>query len=128
MIDPQRGEVWWVELDPTRGAEIQKTRPVVVLSPHDTGRSTLRIVAPVIGWKTHFKVLPWMVELAPDAANGLTKPSGVDTSQLRAVDLERFGSQLGTLPDTDMALITLAAQISIGAVIPPPTASPPSSS
>jgi mRNA-degrading endonuclease toxin of MazEF toxin-antitoxin module len=32
MIDPKRGEVWLVDLNPTRGQEIQKTRPVVVLS------------------------------------------------------------------------------------------------
>ena len=128
MIDPNRGEVWWVQLDPTRGAEIQKTRPVVVLSPHRTGRSTLRIVAPVIGWKTRFKVLPWMVELSPDDANGLSKPSGVDASQLRAVDMERFEDQLGTLSVEDMALVTLAAQISIGAATAPSAPTPAPSS
>lgn len=28
----RRGEVWWVELDQTRGSEIRKTRPEIILS------------------------------------------------------------------------------------------------
>ena len=30
-----RGEIWWADLDPTRGQEIKKKRPVVVLSSDD---------------------------------------------------------------------------------------------
>jgi len=30
-VDPARGEVWWVDLDPTRGSETCKTRPAVVV-------------------------------------------------------------------------------------------------
>jgi mRNA interferase MazF len=32
MISAKRGEVWLVDLNPTRGQEIQKTRPIVVIS------------------------------------------------------------------------------------------------
>lgn len=32
MTNPRRGEIWLVQLDPTRGQEIQKTRPAVVIS------------------------------------------------------------------------------------------------
>ncbi|MDP3617478.1 MAG: type II toxin-antitoxin system PemK/MazF family toxin, partial [Rhodoferax sp.] len=42
------GEVWLVNLDPTVGSEIQKTRPCVVISPaemHDYLRTV--IVAPM---------------------------------------------------------------------------------
>jgi mRNA-degrading endonuclease toxin of MazEF toxin-antitoxin module len=31
MINPKRGEIWLVDLSPTRGQEIQKTRPVVII-------------------------------------------------------------------------------------------------
>jgi len=33
----QRGEIWWANLEPTRGQEINKKRPVVVLSSDDLG-------------------------------------------------------------------------------------------
>jgi len=32
MVNPRRGEIWLVDLNPTRGQEIQKTRPVVTIS------------------------------------------------------------------------------------------------
>jgi len=34
-IQPKQDEVWLVSLDPTRGSEIKKTRPCVVISPDE---------------------------------------------------------------------------------------------
>ena len=31
-VIPERGDIWWVALDPTLGSEIRKTRPCVVIS------------------------------------------------------------------------------------------------
>jgi len=43
-----RGEVYWVNLDPTLGTEIQKTRPALVVSPNDMNAALPRvIVAPI---------------------------------------------------------------------------------
>ncbi|MBO9483549.1 type II toxin-antitoxin system PemK/MazF family toxin [Salinisphaera sp. G21_0] len=45
---PERGDVIWVDFDPTRGLEIQKTRPALVLSPKAFNQRTkLVLVAPV---------------------------------------------------------------------------------
>ena len=42
------GEVWWVNLDPTIGTEISKTRPALVVSPDDMNEKLPRvIVAPL---------------------------------------------------------------------------------
>ena len=112
--NPKRGEIWSVELDPTRGAEIQKTRPAVVLSPDGMGRATLRMVAPVIGWKAHYAAAAWMIELVPDATNELRKQSAADASQMRAVDLGRFVSQWGELSADDLETVTVAAAICVG--------------
>ncbi len=112
--NPQRGDVWRVQLDPTRGAELQKTRPVVVLSPPGVGRASLRIVAPVIGWKPHYTAAAWMIELDPDATNGLSKPSAADASQVRAVDLGRFVAQLGEMSLDDLDTVTAAAALCVG--------------
>lgn len=35
MNSPLRGEIWWADLEPTRGQEINKKRPVVALSSDD---------------------------------------------------------------------------------------------
>jgi mRNA interferase MazF len=114
MIDPQRGEIWRVSLDPTRGAEIQKTRPALVLSASSYGRTSLRLIVPVIGWQAHFAAWVWMIEVASDAANGLTKTSGGDASQIRAVDLSRFGARLGVLDADDVETVAAAVTLCIG--------------
>jgi mRNA interferase MazF len=41
---PKRDEVWLIALDPTRGSEIQKTRPCVVVSPDEMNRHLRTIV------------------------------------------------------------------------------------
>ena len=43
-MTPQRGEVWWVSLDPTQGAEIRKTRPCLVLSANTVNRHRSTVV------------------------------------------------------------------------------------
>lgn len=43
-----RGDVYWVELDPTRGSEINKTRPCLIISANDMNRKLPRVlVAPI---------------------------------------------------------------------------------
>ena len=93
----RRGEVWRVNLDPTIGAEIQKTRPVVVVSSDAIGILPIKLVAPVTDWKDRYAHSSWHVRIDPDAANGLMKPSAVDTLQLRGVDTSRFLKQLGRI-------------------------------
>jgi mRNA interferase MazF len=91
----RRGEVWRVNLDPTIGAEIQKTRPVVVVSSDAIGILPIKLVAPVTDWKDRYAHSSWHVKIDPDTANGLTKTSAVDTLQLRGVDNSRFLKRLG---------------------------------
>lgn len=46
----QRGEIWLVNLDPTVGAEIRKTGPVVVVNSDAVGTLPIRLVAPLTEW------------------------------------------------------------------------------
>ena len=86
----KRGEIWLVNLDPVLGAEIRKTRPVVVVNSDAIGVLPIRLVAPITEWKDYFAGNVWHVKLEPNAKNGLTKPSVVDTLQLRGIDTLRF--------------------------------------
>jgi mRNA interferase MazF len=56
----------------------------------------------------HFVSNVWLVKLVPDASNGLTKTSAVDTLQLRGVDTQRFRDKLGALSVADMRSIVAA--------------------
>lgn len=59
-----RGEIWVVNLDPTVGTEIRKTRPVVVVSSDAIGVLPLRLVAPITEWKDYLARNIWHVKIA----------------------------------------------------------------
>ena len=49
----KRGEIWLINLDPTLGAEIKKTRPAVIVSADQLGKLPLSIIVPITDWKEH---------------------------------------------------------------------------
>jgi mRNA interferase MazF len=105
---PRRGDIWLVNFDPTVGTEIQKTRPAVVVSSDAVGRLPIKLVAPITDWKEYFAPNIWHVRIVPDASNGLTKESAVDTLQLRGMDRQRFLRKLGQVSPATMEEIVLA--------------------
>ena len=107
-MSTKRGEIWAVNLDPTLGAEIRKTRPVVVVSSDAVGVLPIRLVAPLTEWKEYFARNIWHVKLLPDNLNGLNKTSAVDTLQLRGVDTQRFVHKIGKVSPTVMRSIVAA--------------------
>jgi mRNA interferase MazF len=100
-----------VNLDPTVGAEIRKTRPVVVVSSDAIGILPLKLVVPLTEWKDYFQQNAWQVRVDPDSRNGLNKPSAVDTLQLRGVDEQRFVHKLGSVSAGVMRNIVAAIAV-----------------
>lgn len=104
----KRGEIWLINLDPTIGAEIRKTRPVVIVSSDAVGVLPLKVVAPITDWKAHYTDVPWMTEISPNTQNGLEKPSSCDAFQVRSVSVERFIRKLGSLDSRLMKAISIS--------------------
>jgi mRNA interferase MazF len=111
----QRGEVWVINLDPTLGAEIQKTRPAVIVNDDQVGVLPLRVIVPLTDWKDRYQVAPWMVKVEPAQSNGLMKVSAADAFQVRSVAQERFVRYLGKLTNEQMQAVAkaLAAVLAI---------------
>ena len=103
-----RGEVWLINLDPTIGSEIQKTRPAVIVNDDAVGILPLRVIVPITDWKDRYTIAPWMVKLEPNNENGLHKISSADASQVRSVSQERFVRRLGALSDENLLEINKA--------------------
>lgn len=99
---PKRGEVWTVDFDPTKGAEIKKTRPAIVISSDAIGKLPLKLVAPVTNWNPAFENNIWHVRLEPDPNNGLSKTSAADALQIRSVSEDRFLSRLGHISQQEI--------------------------
>jgi mRNA interferase MazF len=97
-----------VNFDPTVGTEIRKTRPAVAISSDAAGRLPIKLIAPITDWKDYFAQNFWHVRIEPDANNGLTKISAVDTLQLRGMDFQRFSRKIGQISESQMIEITLA--------------------
>lgn len=51
-----RGEVWLINLDPTLGSEIKKTRPAVIVNDDAIGILPLKVIVPITDWKDHYSV------------------------------------------------------------------------
>ena len=84
-----RGDIWLVNLDPSIGSEIKKSRPCVVVSPpemHDHLRTV--IVAPMT---TKSRAAPFRVPVTHAGKRGL-----IQLDQMRAVDKARLAKRLGT--------------------------------
>ncbi len=89
------GDIWLLNLDPTVGAEIHKTRPAIIVNCDTIGILPLKIIVPVTDWKSQYSQVPWMVKLIPNNENHLDKPSVADTFQVRSVSQKRFVRHLG---------------------------------
>jgi mRNA interferase MazF len=113
QIDPQQGEIWYVDLEPTRGAEMRKTRPCLVVSAVGIGRLPIRIIVPITGWQTSFEDSAWLVKIEPTPENGLSKTSAADTLQIRGVDLSRFvdSERAGYISDAILQMIVEAVTL-----------------
>lgn len=85
-----RGDIWLVNLDPTTGSEIRKTRPCVVISPpemHDHLRTV--IVAPMT---TGSHPAPFRIAVTHGGRKGL-----ILLDQIRSVDKTRLTKRLGVV-------------------------------
>jgi mRNA interferase MazF len=97
----KRGEVWLVNLDPTVGSKIQKTRPCVVISPpemHDHLRTAL-----IVPMTTGSHSVPFRIPVRHGGKKGL-----ILLDQIRAVDKVRLVKRAGAIAPATLSA-TLAA-------------------
>lgn len=90
-MELKRFLVVWVSLDPTVGAEIQKTRPCVILSPDEMNRHLHTVVvAPLTTVK---RPLPTRVDARVGRKRGY-----ICLDQIRTIDTSRITSPIAVLP------------------------------
>ncbi len=97
----RRGEVRLVDLEPARGAEVNKRRPAIVVSNNHANAAAARLgrgvvtVVPVTSNIT--RVLPFQVLLSA-RHTGLRGDSKAQAEQVRSIAVERVGSHVGVVP------------------------------
>ena len=91
---PRRGSVYRVNLDPTVGHELRKTRPAVVVSnDHMNELAETILVMPITAG--HYQYYHWIAIDPPEG--GVSKPSSIVTEQVRAIDKRRLQRHLGSV-------------------------------
>ena len=98
-IIPERGEIWWVALDPTLGSEIRKTRPCVVVSMNVLNERRRTVI--VVPLSSSPKASPPI--LIPITCDG--RPVVAVSDQIRAVAKERLLSRLGVVSEAEMLVL-----------------------
>ncbi|GAC1615107.1 MAG: type II toxin-antitoxin system toxin endoribonuclease MazF9 [Candidatus Dormibacteraceae bacterium] len=97
----RRGEIRMVHLDPSRGAEANKSRPAVLVSNDGANATAARLgrgVVTVIPVTSNIdRIHPFQV-LLPAAMTGLRNDSKAQAEQVRSVAVERVGDRLGFIP------------------------------
>jgi mRNA interferase MazF len=110
----KRGDVYYANLDPVKGHETGKTRPVVVIQ-NDIGNiySPTTIVAIVTGYSEKKASYPICVVIKKE--KGLEKDSIVNLSQIRTIDKKRLKApKITELSDNVMKKVDEAIMSSLG--------------
>ena len=101
----KQGEIWLVNLDPTLGAEMKKTRPAIIINDDALGKLPLKIIVPVTDWKEHYSNVPWMIKIESSYNSGLSKKSSADSFQVRSISQDRLIKKLGHASIEEIAKI-----------------------
>ncbi|GAB7026577.1 type II toxin-antitoxin system PemK/MazF family toxin [Geotalea toluenoxydans] len=101
----RRGEIWTANLNPGRGREIDKIRPVLVIQDNAlTARGTPMVVILPLTTQVYPSFKLWRIMIEP--RDRLLKPCQVVVDQPRALDLDRFGDgPLTSLTPEEMATV-----------------------
>jgi mRNA interferase MazF len=117
---PQRGEIYFADLDPVVGSEQGGRRPVLIIQNDVNNQYSSVVIIAAITSAPSRKTYPVDVVITSDSS-GLIKGSRVLLNQIKTLDKQRLGRYLGRLDATYMALVDQALMISLGLVpVQPP--------
>src|SRR5215510_6424485 len=112
---PKRGEVYLVSFDPTLSAEIQKTRPALIVQNDIANRHSPITIVAAITSQFDEPLYPTEVLITPPEG-GLTMPSVVLLNQIRSIDRRRLVRRLGRVTAGTLERVNRAIQLSLGLI------------
>ena len=115
QIIPKRGEIYFVNFNPTVGTEINKTRPALILQNNISNtHSSITIVAAITS-KYDESLYPTEV-LIKSPEGGLKQDSVVLLNQIRSIDKKRLMQRLGSIKEDTHQRVNKAIEISLGLI------------
>ena len=95
----KRYEIRWTTLDPTRGAEIARTRPAVIVSLDALNKRLQTVTVCPLTTRLH---PAWRSRLQVRCAG---RPADIAVDQIRTVSKVRLGDRIGSLGKADSAAL-----------------------
>jgi mRNA interferase MazF len=115
VVNPARGEIYLVSFDLTLGAEIQKTRPALILQNDVSNRHSPITIVAAITSKFDKKLYPTEV-LISAKEGGLNTDSVALLNQIRSIDRQRLIKRLGKIKPETIKKVDMALKISLGLI------------
>lgn len=111
MAQMRRGDVYWINFDPSIGGEIRKRRPAVIVSNNAANEALNRIlVVPLTSNAGRLYPSEAMVTIEG-------KPSKAMADQLTTASKQRVGGRLGALSAKDLKEVERAIKIQLGLLL-----------
>ena len=111
----RRGEIRWVNLDPTVGSEAKKIRACLIVQNNIMNQYGLLTI--VIPFRPGSKQAHYVVNIKATRNNGLDQDRFIDVGQIRAVDHSRILGLVGVLESDYWELIHTALNVVLGFVV-----------
>lgn len=103
-----RGEVWWINFDPSVGGEIKKERPAVIVSNNAANRNLNRVqVVPITSNVTRLYPSEALVTLQGRQGKAMA-------DQLATVSKQRIRKKAGEITPEEMTVLELAIKVQLG--------------
>ena len=102
-----RGEVWWIDFNPSVGGEIQKVRPAIIIS-NDSSNKILNRVQVVPTTSNTTKCFPWEAYVEIDG-----KVSKAMADQLATVSKLRLKNKIGSVSEQNILDVERAIKVQL---------------
>lgn len=97
MTYPKRGEIWWVNFEPSVGTEIKKIRPALIISNNIANEKKKRFSVIPMTSKINFS--PVAVTIEADKKNNLNNQSAIKVPDITTFDNSRLKSKIGVISE-----------------------------
>lgn len=112
MVKPGRGEIWFVNLDPTKGREQAGRRPALVVSVNELNQSAAELVI-VLPVTSREKRVRSHVQVG-EGEGGLTIRSFIKCEDIRSISVRRLEQRLGAVSAPTLAAVEDRLRILLG--------------
>lgn len=100
----KRFQLFWVNLDPTVGAEIKKTRPCLIVSPDEMNKFLSTVI--IVPLTSVPRGIPTRIPVKATAQSGLQNNSYAALDQIKTIDKSRLYSFIGEISESEKQIVS----------------------